>query len=154
MNKTAAGVIAAVLAIVVVGGLVLVVNRDDGDPTTSSEHSSTDMSGQKQSNIDTSTDTLNEANSSNQAVQTNTVDIKDYAYAPAKIQVKKGTVVTWTNQDSVRHNINPDKESDDFKASELLAKGETYTFTFNTVGTYTYHCSPHPYMKGTVEVIE
>ena len=37
---------------------------------------------------------------------------------------------------------------------ELLAKVESYSWTFNTVGTYTYHCSPHPYMKGIVEVVE
>lgn len=152
MNKTVAGVIVAAVAIIGVGGAVLLANQNDGDPTTSGEHSSTEQSDQKQSNVDTSKDTEN--NTQGQAVQTTSIDIKDYAYAPAKTQVKKGTAITWTNQDSVRHDVSADNESDDFKSGELLAKGESYTFTFNKVGTYTYHCSPHPYMKGTVEVVE
>ncbi len=152
MNKTIAGVAVAVIAVIIIGGLVLVVNKDDGNPATTSEHSSMDTSGQKQSNLDTSKDSAQK--SSGQAVQTNTVDIKDYAFSPAKIQVKKGTSVTWTNQDTVRHDVTPDQESDNFKASKLLDKGESYSYTFDTIGTYSYNCSPHPYMKGTVEVIE
>ena len=149
MSKTVAGVITGVAAIVIVGGLVLAVNRNDGNPSTSEDGSSTNSEEQKQSNVDTSTDA-----SAGQAVEATVVDIKDSAYAPAKIQVKKGTKVTWVNQDSLRHDISPDTESDNFKASELLGKGESYSFTFNTVGTYTYHCTPHPFMKGTVEVTE
>lgn len=154
MNKTVIGVITGVIAIAVVGGVVLIGNRDDGNPATTSQSSSSGTPNQKQSNLDTSADTSREANSSNQPVQANTVDIKDYSYAPAKIQVKKGTAVTWTNQDSTRHDVKPDRESGNFKPSELLGKGESYTYTFNTAGTYTYYCSPHPYMKGTVEVTD
>jgi plastocyanin len=45
-----------------------------------------------------------------------------------------------------------DTMSADAPSSELLAKGESYSFTFKKAGTYTYHCTPHPYMKGTVVV--
>jgi amicyanin len=84
----------------------------------------------------------------------NEVFIEDFAFTPNKLTVKKGTTVTWTNKDTARHDVNPDVESQDFKASNLLGKDETYSVAFNTVGTYNYSCSPHPYMKGTVEVIE
>lgn len=87
-------------------------------------------------------------------VNPNEVQIKDFAFGPETITVKKGTKVKWTNQDSARHDVSPTSGGEDFKASELLAKGESYEFTFNTVGTYTYKCSPHPYMKGTVVVTE
>lgn len=147
MNKTTAGVIVAVIAIIGVGGAVLIANRNDGDPSTA-DHASMGHSSQQQS-ATSSTDT-----DQAEAKQTSSVEIKDYAYAPPKIQIKKGTRVTWTNQDEVRHDVAPDQDSDDFKKSELLGKGESYSFTFNTTGTYTYHCSPHPYMKGTVEVTE
>jgi amicyanin len=66
--------------------------------------------------------------------------------------VKVGTKVTWTNQDSVGHDVVADTESPDAPKSDLLRKGESYSFTFNKAGTYTYYCSPHPYMKGTVIV--
>lgn len=135
-NRTLIGVGITIMAIIVAGAVVLAGQKNE--PTTTHENNTNQQN----------------QNTSSEAVQTTTVGIKDYAYVPAKIQVKKGTAVTWTNQDSIRHDVMPDQESDSFKASELLGKGETYTFTFNEIGTYTYHCSPHPYMKGTVEVIE
>lgn len=104
------------------------------------------------------TTTTSEDNQDTQAqtnpVATNMVEIKDFEYSPGAITVKKGTTVTWTNQDSTRHNIAPDNETDDFKTSDLLARGETYSVTFNTASTYDYNCTPHPYMKGSVIVTE
>lgn len=92
--------------------------------------------------------------SDTEAVTTETVAIRDFAYTPATITVKKGSTVTWTNNDAMQHDVMPDAESDDFMGSKLLSKGESYSFTFDTPGTYTYHCSPHTYMKGTVIVTE
>jgi amicyanin len=96
------------------------------------------------------------------------LDIKDFAYSKRDIKVKKGTKVTWTNLDSMEHNVM--REHDDSghahdapKASEvkadvfsgpLLKKGESYSFTFNEVGLNPYHCAPHPYMQGSVTVVE
>jgi amicyanin len=83
------------------------------------------------------------------------VTIQNYAYSPAKITVKKGTKITWTNQDEVRHDVMSDDNSPQKGLeSDLLGKGQSYSYTFNTAGTYTYHCSLHPYMKGTVEVTD
>jgi plastocyanin len=82
------------------------------------------------------------------------VVISDYSFIPVKMTVKKGTTVTWTNQDKAHHDITPDKPSDIFRASKLLSKGDSYSVTFSQTGTYGYHCAPHPYMKGIVEVTE
>jgi len=84
----------------------------------------------------------------------NQVTYKGFAVAPKTLKVKKGTTVTWTNQDAAEHDVTPDVETAEFKASELFGKGETHSVTFNTVGTYSYFCSPHPYMKGIIEVTE
>lgn len=81
-----------------------------------------------------------------------TVEIKNHKYNPETITIKKGTTVTWTNQDSVKHDIAPDEESPNFVGSELLAKGEGYSYTFNEPGTYEYHCTPHPFMTAKVVV--
>ena len=83
---------------------------------------------------------------------TNVVTIKDYMFTPATVKVKVGTKVTWTNQDAVNHTITADTNSTDAPSSMDIAKGKSYTFTFNKAGTYTYHCFPHPYMHGTVIV--
>lgn len=83
------------------------------------------------------------------------VNIQNYAFGPASMTVKKGTSVTWTNMDTARHDITVDDGTPaGGPASELLAKGQMYSFTFNTVGTFKYHCSPHPYMHGSVTVTE
>lgn len=84
----------------------------------------------------------------------NQVSYKGFEVIQPRITVKKGTTVTWTNQDSAEHDVTPETETADFKASELFGKGETYKVTFTTPGIYNYYCSPHPYMKGVVEVTE
>ena len=75
--------------------------------------------------------------------------ISDYKFEPADITVKAGESVTWTNEDSVQHNVAAD---DGGFEGPLLSKGESYTFTFDTPGSYPYHCTPHPFMKATVTV--
>lgn len=104
----------------------------------------------------TQNDMSNTRDDSMQAVKpkANEVAISNFEFTPAKLTVKKGTTVTWTNQDSARHDIAPDKQGEMFKRSKLLAKGESYSATFDTVGSYSYHCTPHPYMKAVIEVTE
>lgn len=82
------------------------------------------------------------------------VEIEDFAFSPATMTIKKGTKVTWTNKDTSRHDVMPDDEGADAARSQLLAKGESYSYTFNTVGTFSYHCTPHPYMKASITVVE
>lgn len=77
------------------------------------------------------------------------VEIKDFAFGPKTLTVKKGTTVTWTNQDSVSHTATADNGSFD---TGLLAKGESGSVTFDKVGTFAYHCTPHPNMKATIIV--
>lgn len=147
MSKNMLGIVIALVAVVLIGGVVYMSSKDD-KPTTS--QSSTNQSQTTPEESKTSQQPAGEATTP----ESNKVEIKDFAYAPNKITIKKGTTVTWTNQDSVKHDVTPDNESASFEGSELLAKGESYSFTFDTAGTYTYHCSPHPNMKATIEVTE
>ena len=77
------------------------------------------------------------------------VVMKDLAFDPASVTIKAGESVTWTNQDSMNHTVVAD--SGEFKSGEL-ANQATFSFTFDTAGTYAYHCSIHPSMKATVVV--
>ena len=77
------------------------------------------------------------------------VSITDFAFQPAAITVAVGTTVTWTNNDSASHTITADDGS---FTSDTLATGATFSHTFDTAGTVTYHCSIHPSMTGTVTV--
>ncbi|MFA4850426.1 MAG: cupredoxin family copper-binding protein [Methanoregula sp.] len=82
----------------------------------------------------------------------NTIAIKNFAFVPTPLTVKSGTTVTWTNQDSAPHTIVSDTGSPVSIVSDSLSTGASFTFTFTQPGTYTYHCSIHPSMKGTVIV--
>jgi plastocyanin len=86
------------------------------------------------------------------SVATNLVDIKDMAFSPSAIIVKKGTTVGWTNKDSAPHTV-IETDGKGGPTSAYLNKGSSYSFTFNVVGTYHYHCSIHGF-TGTVEVTE
>ncbi|HYC19375.1 MAG TPA: plastocyanin/azurin family copper-binding protein [Candidatus Bathyarchaeia archaeon] len=80
----------------------------------------------------------------------NSVAIQNYAFNPSTLTIQKGANVTWTNYDSVQHNVVSDSSA--FSSSPLLNKGDTYTHQFNDSGSFSYFCSIHPYMKGTVVV--
>lgn len=149
-------ILIAVIALLALGGgaYALVSNSDKPvEVNETTQDMSDDMDGMDMSSATPNAQSTSQADTST-AVAASEVDIKDYAYAPATITIKKGTKVTWTNQDAVRHDVTPDNESADFKASEILSKGESYSATFNSVGTYSYYCSPHTYMRGTVVVTE
>lgn len=92
----------------------------------------------------------NESEKSN----SNTVVIENYKFSPSVLRVKKGTTVTWKNLDIAKHTITSDNAMKNEISSPLIGKNQEFTYTFTALGTYAYHCEPHPYMKGTVEVIE
>jgi plastocyanin len=82
------------------------------------------------------------------------VTLKDIAINPASITVKKGATVTWTNEDSVGHDVTSTGGPAKFKSGSSggMAMGDTFKHTFTTPGTYKYVCTVHPNMKGTVVV--
>ena len=81
-------------------------------------------------------------------------DINDNCYVPSLIVIEKGKQVTWVNEDSAFHSVT----SGFYTApTELFDSGyldpfESYTLTFDEVGTYDYFCILHPWMKGQVIV--
>jgi plastocyanin len=81
------------------------------------------------------------------------ITITNYAFSPSNITVTKGTTVTWTNKDAVAHTVTETDGKNGPKSGDLN-QNQTYSFTFNQVGTFKYDCSLHPYMTGTVTVTE
>ncbi|AFS81132.1 multicopper oxidase type 3 [Candidatus Nitrosopumilus koreensis AR1] len=71
------------------------------------------------------------------------------SYDPISIEVKSGTTVTWTNDDSVVHTVTDNEKSFD---SEFIQAGKTWSHTFENPGIIDYICTLHPWMKGTVNV--
>jgi plastocyanin len=77
------------------------------------------------------------------------VPIRDYRYAPTRIEITAGTAVRWVNEDRVLHTATADNGSWN---SGGIAYGESWTAVFTEPGLYPYHCGPHPYMRGVVVV--
>lgn len=74
------------------------------------------------------------------------VMIENYAYSPATITVRAGDTVTWTNHDEAQHDVVTTSGPSSFR-SPLLAKGQSWSYTFSAAGTYSYYCSLHPDMR-------
>lgn len=79
----------------------------------------------------------------------NEVFIQGMAFSPSSLTVTAGTTVTWTNKDAIGHTVTSNTNL--FK-SGTLSNGGTFSFTFATAGTYSYFCSIHPSMVGTITV--
>ena len=84
-----------------------------------------------------------------QAGAASAATIVDFAFQPSSLTVAKGTVVTWTNTASRGHTVTADDAS---FTSDTIAGGATFSHTFDTAGTFAYHCSIHSQMKATVTV--
>jgi plastocyanin len=76
------------------------------------------------------------------------VEIKDFAFTPQVLEIPVGTTVTWTNSDTTQHTATSSGVFD----SGVLAQGATFSFTFDTPGTFDYICSLHPNMTGQIVV--
>jgi plastocyanin len=79
------------------------------------------------------------------------IDIKNFAFNPSNTTVKVGTTVTWTMQDaSTTHTVTASDGT--FDSGDLSQVGKTFPFTFTKAGTFTYKCSIHNSMTGTIVV--
>jgi amicyanin len=82
-------------------------------------------------------------------VAADSVTIHNFAFGPQVVTVKAGTTVHWTNNDTEAHTVTSDTGAFN---SPVLQPGAGYSFTFTKPGTYSYHCTIHPFMTAKVVV--
>ena len=80
----------------------------------------------------------------------NRIEIKDFAFNPQTITVKSGEKITWINRDEEPHTVV--SVGKQFKKSSALDTDQSYTIVAGAPGTYSYFCSVHPKMTGTILV--
>ena len=78
------------------------------------------------------------------------VNIAGFAFSPSTVTINVGDSVQWENKDSASHTVTSDSGSE--LDSPTLSKNGVYSHTFTKAGTFAYHCTLHPGMKGTVIV--
>jgi plastocyanin len=77
------------------------------------------------------------------------VKIDNFVFGPQTITVPSGTTVTWTNHDDIPHTV---VSTDGVFKSKVRDTDEKFSYKFDKPGTYSYYCSVHPKMTGTVVV--
>lgn len=75
------------------------------------------------------------------------ISISNFSFNPSSLNIKSGTTVTWMNNDNTAHTVT----GNGFNSGQIQPGG-SFQFTFNSPGTYTYHCSIHPSMTGKIIV--
>ena len=83
------------------------------------------------------------------AADANTIVLKNFHFAPTSLTVPVGTTVTWENRDGEPHTV---VSYDGLFHSGGLDQNDTFTFKFDTPGTYKFLCSTHPQMMGAIVV--
>ena len=83
------------------------------------------------------------------AAANGSVTVADFQFTPAQITIDRGDTVTWTNDGPSAHSATaPDGSFD----TGIFPAGQTRSHTFNEAGTFSYICTPHPNMHGTIVV--
>lgn len=77
------------------------------------------------------------------------ISIDNFTFTPSDITIAAGTTVRWVNHDDIPHTVVHTAKS--FK-SKALDTGDSFTTTFGAAGSFSYFCSLHPHMTGTVIV--
>jgi plastocyanin len=78
-----------------------------------------------------------------------TLEMRQMAFWPQRLEISAGTTVAWTNKDQLTHTVTADDGSWD---SREIAPGAAWRHTFDRPGTYAFHCTPHPFMTGVIVV--
>lgn len=76
-----------------------------------------------------------------------------YFFQPSTLTITAGTTVVWLDISDAPHTVTSDTGAPSaFATTSNVTQGKTFALTFNTPGTYNYHCNIHPNMKATITV--
>src|SRR5690349_25130459 len=77
-------------------------------------------------------------------------DRGNQSFSPPSATMRVGQSVAWHNADSITHNATADNAS--FNTGNLNGNATSSPIMMNSAGTFTYKCTIHPGMVGTVVV--
>lgn len=80
---------------------------------------------------------------------TNEVWMQNTAFNPAIKTITAGTTITWINKDNTDHDVT---SLTGVFISPTMAKNQTFSFRFDSQGTYDYKCTFHLGMTGKIIV--
>ncbi len=159
--KSGGVILLVILAILVIGGVIYSLNQspdlgDNSDVCAADAKLCPDgsyVSRDADNNCEFSAcpEVNNSQDNSGQTgTQTFDIEISGYKFISSTLEINVGDTVTWTNEDGTSHTVTSD--SGDELDSPFISRNEKFSHTFTTTGTFAYHCTPHPGMKGKVIV--
>src|SRR5262245_42416884 len=86
-----------------------------------------------------------------QSARVQRIQIANFTFEPATVEVSAGTTVSWVNVDDVPHLVTGTDPESPLK-SAALDTDDGYSVVLDHPGTYRYFCSLHPHMTGVVIV--
>jgi plastocyanin len=78
------------------------------------------------------------------------IEIREFCFTPTVLYAEAGDTVTWTNADPLFHNVGGANMA--WGSFERMKKGRSVSYAFSEAGVYSYVCTMHPGMVGTVVV--
>ena len=150
-------VVAIVLASIIIGGVIIIGQVLENDPNIRSEIRQWLGAGGGDS-VQNSQEEISSSSPPPAMEEGIIVSIVGNSgrnsYNLNPIEIKVGDTVTWINNDSSPHTVTSSSDEGSIITfdSDVLRKGETFSFTFDQEGQYPYLCTLHPSMIGTVVV--
>jgi plastocyanin len=142
-------IVVIVLASVIVGGVIIIGQILENDPNIRNEiRQSLEREESEQDSQEELPSPL--PITEEEEVVSIVANSGSNSYNPNPIEIKVGDTVTWINNDSSPHTVT--SSNDSTFDSDIMRRGETFSFTFDNVGEYPYFCTLHPSMVGTVIV--
>ncbi len=81
-----------------------------------------------------------------------TITIANFAFSPSSMTIKAGQSVAWHNSDTTTHTATSDSGA--FDTGSIPPGSTSSAVTMSTPGTFTYHCSIHPFMTASLTVTQ
>jgi plastocyanin len=154
-------VVAIVLASIIIGGVIIIGQVLENDPDTRNEirqwlgaggGEEEDYEQNSQEEVSSSSSSSSPLPAMEEGIIVSIVGNSGRnSYNPDPIEIKVGDTVTWINNDSSPHTVTSSSNDGSIPFdSDVLRRGETFSFTFDKEGQYPYFCTLHPSMVGTV----
>jgi plastocyanin len=154
-------VVAIVLASIIIGGVIIIGQVLENDPNIRNEIRQWLGAGGEEDSEQNLQEEISSSSSPTPAMEEGIIvsivgNLDSNSYNPNPIEIKVGDAVTWINNDSSPHTVTSSSSSSNDSSitfdSDVLRRGETFSFTFDKEGQYPYFCTLHPSMVGTVVV--
>ena len=81
---------------------------------------------------------------------TTSVTMRDFSFSPGTVTIHVGDTVAWHNSGQAPHNATGSGGS---FSTQTINGGQSTSHTFSSAGTFSYICTIHPQMHGTVRVL-